>query len=195
MSLSVPLPLNKQERILALHALNILDTPPEERFDRIARLAKYLFRVPIVLVSFIDTNRQWFKSCYGLMDRETPRERSFCAYTLLNSAPLVVPDAHKDRRFADNPLVDLEPHIRFYAGYPLKDPRGYILGTLCVLDRVPHQFQQQELDLLYDLAQMVEREINLTHTQATISPQWKQSHRSRALFDDATISMMLLNAI
>jgi GAF domain-containing protein len=91
--------------------------------------------------------------------------------------------------------MSLEPHIRFYAGYPLKDSRGYILGTLCVLDRVPRQFQQQELDLLYDLAQMVEREMNLAHTQITISPQWQQSHRFCARFDDATINMTLLNTI
>ena len=117
-----PFPQDEQERVAALHALNILDTPEEERFDRITRLTQHLFQVPIALIGLIDTNRQWYKSCYGLPGKEVSREESFCAYTLLDRAPLIVPDTLEDARFANHLYVLHEPFIRFYAGYPLKDP-------------------------------------------------------------------------
>jgi signal transduction histidine kinase len=171
MSPRAPLPYNEQERIAALHKLNILDTPPEERFERLVRLAKRLFHVPIVTISLVDTHRQWFKAYCGLAERETPREHSFCAYTLLDGAPLIVPDALEDPRFVDNPGVIDEPCIRFYAGYPLKDPKGYILGTLCIIDGVPRQFHSEELELLQDMAQIVEYEIQMTSMQRVLLSQ------------------------
>ena len=128
-------PPDEAFRLRTLTSLSILDTPAEERFDRLTRLAQRLFNVPIALVSLIDSNRQWFKSCQGLDVRETPRDVSFCAHAILGNDLLVVPDAAADARFADNPLVTGEPFIRFYAGCPLKAPNGSLLGTLCVIDR------------------------------------------------------------
>jgi len=113
------IPDNETQRLAALHALDVLDTPPEERFDRITRIAARLMDVPICLVTLVDANRQWFKSCIGLDASETPRDISFCGHAILAPEALVIPDAAADPRFADNPLVAGEPRIRFYAGEPL----------------------------------------------------------------------------
>lgn len=155
------IPSNEALRLAALRSLNILDTPPEERFDRITRLAQRVFDVPIALVSLVDTNRQWFKSCQGLDVSETPRSISFCGHAILHDIPLVIPDASKDPRFADNPLVTSPPNIRFYAGQPLKAGDGSRIGTLCIIDRKPHQLTQSDLESLRDLAVMVEDELNI----------------------------------
>ncbi|MDX1335448.1 MAG: sensor domain-containing diguanylate cyclase, partial [Gammaproteobacteria bacterium] len=153
------LPQDEESRLKALRSLNILDTPPEERFDRYTRMAKRMFGVPIALVSLVDENRQWFKSCFGLPVRETPRDISFCGHAILGKEVFVIPDALQDERFADNPLVTEEPHIRFYAGCPLSSIDGSKLGTLCIIDREPRQFTQEDIDTLSDLASMVEREL------------------------------------
>jgi len=153
------LPLNEATRIETLHALDILDTAPEERFDRLTRLAKRLFNVPIALVSLVDTNRQWFKSCVGLDATETPREVSFCGHAILSDRTFVVPDAALDERFRDNPLVVGSPHIRFYVGCPLRMSNGSTLGTLCLIDVEPRSMGADDLHLLRDLAGMVEQEL------------------------------------
>lgn len=114
--LEPPIPPDEQQRLAVLRSLHILDTPPEERFDRITRTAQRLFNVPIALISLIDAHRQWFKSCQGLPVSETPRGISFCGHAILADTPLIIPDALLDPRFADNPLVTGEPRIRFYAG-------------------------------------------------------------------------------
>jgi len=114
-------PDNESSRLDTLHALNILDTSHEERFDRLTRLAKRVLGVPIALVSLVDTNRQWFKSKQGLEATETPRDISFCGHAILGDEILVIEDATRDERFHDNPLVTGEPGIRFYAGYPLEE--------------------------------------------------------------------------
>ncbi len=114
------IPQDEQARIKALRSLNVLDTPSEERFDRLTRLAKRMFDVPIALVSLVDENRQWFKSCIGLDVSETPRDISFCGHAILGSEVFIIPDTKKDERFTDNPLVLNDPHIRFYAGCPLR---------------------------------------------------------------------------
>ena len=155
-----PLPPNENERIAALKALNILDTPPEERFDRITRVTKRIFGVPIALVTLVDVNRLWFKSCIGLDGHEVPRGISFCAHAILREEAFVVPDALKDPRFADNPLVTSEPHIRFYAGYPTHNLDGNKLGTLCILDRNPREITAEDVKTLRDLAAWAELEIN-----------------------------------
>jgi len=150
---------NESTRISTLRALNILDTVPEERFDRLTRLAKRLFGVPIALVSIIDVDRQWFKSCVGLTATETPREISFCDHAIHSDGILEVPDALLDQRFFDNPLVTDSPSIRFYAGCPLKVANGSRLGTLCVIDVQPRSLDEEERQLLRDLARMAEQEI------------------------------------
>jgi diguanylate cyclase (GGDEF)-like protein len=152
-------PQDETQRLRALHGLSILDTPPEERFDRFTRLARRLFGVPIALVSLVDSERQWFKSRQGLEATETPREISFCGHAILGTRALVVPDALEDERFADNPLVTGAPHIRFYAGHPIAAPDGHKLGTVCLIDREPRDLASDELELLRDLARMVEDEI------------------------------------
>lgn len=152
-------PQDEAKRLETLRALKILDTSAEERFDRITRLAKRLFGVPIALVSLVDDDRQWFKSCQGLNASETPRDISFCGHAILGSDVFMIPDAAKDARFQDNPLVTSQPHIRFYAGCPLIVPNGSKLGTLCVIDRNPREFNEDDLDLLRDLARMAEQEL------------------------------------
>ncbi|EEW09974.1 GGDEF domain-containing protein [Vibrio mimicus] len=157
-------PENETERLAHLHKLGVLDTAAEERFDRITRLAKRLFNVPIALVSLVDENRQWFKSCFGLSVSETSRDISFCGHAILGRKVFIIEDASQDPRFADNPLVTGEPHIRFYAGVPLLYEDKMALGTLCIIDRKPRQLSQDELIDLCDLAKMAERELASVHT-------------------------------
>lgn len=153
------IPADEQERLSQLRSAAILDTPPEERFDRVTRMARRLFGVPIALVTMVDANRQWFKSCDGLAVSETPRDISFCGHAILEDKALVIEDALKDERFFDNPLVTGEPHIRFYAGQQLRPFTGQAVGTLCIIDRVAREFGAEDRQMLADLAQMVEREI------------------------------------
>ena len=154
-----PLPADEDRRLRTLQGLGLLDTEPEERFDRLTRLARRLFDVPIALVSIIDCDRQWFKSRQGLDATETPRDVSFCGHAILGSDVFVVPDTLIDPRFADNPLVTGEPSIRFYAGCPVSTPDGARLGTLCVIDRRPRSFGPDDIAALRDLAQVAEQEL------------------------------------
>lgn len=153
------IPEEEEERLKTLRSFDILDTPHEERFDRLTRMAKRIFDVPIALVSLIDANRQWFKSCIGLDVSETSRDISFCGHAILGDRVFLIPDATQDERFASNPLVVDEPHIRFYAGCPLVAWNGTKLGTLCIIDKVARNFSHEDLEALVDLALMVEREI------------------------------------
>lgn len=154
-----PTPKNETTRMDTLRALNILDTSPEERFDRLTRLAKRLFGVPIALVSLVDADRQWFKSCVGLSATETSRDVSFCAHAIIGDEILEVPDTLMDTRFHDNPLVTDAPNIRFYAGCPLTVPNGSKLGTLCLIDVKPRDLDEEERELLRDLGRMAEQEL------------------------------------
>src|ERR671921_1502127 len=147
------------ERLDALHQLEILDTPREERFDRVVRLAQRLFDVPMVAISLLDENRQWHKANAGLEYRQTPRTEAFCNRTIQSSGPFVVTDATEDPVYRDNPLVVDKPSVRFYAGQPLAAPGGQLVGTLCILDDKPRQVTTQELALLRDLADWVEKEL------------------------------------
>lgn len=154
-------PNNEAQRQAALDNASLLDTHPEERFDRFTRMASTAFGVPIALVSLVDTNRQWFKSCQGLPVSETPRDISFCGHAILQSGTFVVEDTFEDERFRDNPLVTGDPLIRFYAGALLHDKDGFRLGTLCIIDRKPRRFDDDDRQLLREFADCVEREINL----------------------------------
>jgi diguanylate cyclase (GGDEF)-like protein len=153
-----PIPADEDARRATLRVLQILDTDPDERFDRITRMARRIFQVPIALVSLVDADRQWFKSAQGLEVRETPRDVSFCGHAILSDDILLVPDAHRDPRFADNPLVTGPPHVRFYAGCPVRSPSGHRLGTLCVIDRQARGFDEDDKATLRDLAYLVEQQ-------------------------------------
>lgn len=150
-----PIPANDAERLQALRELLILDTPPEERFDRIVEFAASEFDVPIALISLIDEQRQWFKARVGLTACETSREISFCGHAIVQSELFEVLDAALDPRFADNPLVLGDPFIRFYIGAPLTLPGGATVGTLCLIDTRPREFDAMDraiLGTLRDLA-------------------------------------------
>lgn len=170
------IPTDESARLATLKSLNILDTLPEERFDRLTRMAKRLFGVPIALVSLVDADRQWFKSAQGLTASETPRDISFCGHAILDDEILVVPDTSKDQRFADNPLVKDSPGIRFYAGCPIRATDGSKLGTLCVIDQQPGSMGADDLELLQDLAAMVERELAVVQ-MATVDQLTKLLNR------------------
>ena len=154
-----PIPDDDDERLQALHALLILDTPPEARFDRIVDFAATEFDMPIVLVSLVDRSRQWFKARVGLDVCETDRESSFCGHAITQPQIMVVPDAHQDERFHDNPLVVGPPHVRFYAGATLQLPGGQIVGTLCLIDQKPRTLDEFDLAILGSLRELVVSEL------------------------------------
>lgn len=156
---AAPIPLDDAARLAALHALLILDTPPEERFDKIVAFAAAEFDVPIATITLVDARRQWFKAKVGTEVCETGRDISFCGHAILQPEIMVVPDAREDARFADNPLVTGDPFIRFYAGAPLQLPSGARLGTLCLIDRVPRTLDALELGILSTLRDLVVLEL------------------------------------
>lgn len=174
--LKPPKPGDETARLMSLHSLHILDTPSEDRYDRITKMAKRLFGVEICLVSLVDSERQWFKSKQGLDVCETSREVSFCGHAILKEDVLVVTDAAADIRFADNPLVAGEPHIRFYAGCPIKDPSGFRIGTFCIIDLKPRTMSGDEIEILVDMAAMVEDEIRVS-SQVTIDDLTQVANR------------------
>ncbi|NKB32687.1 MAG: diguanylate cyclase [Pseudomonadales bacterium] len=153
------IPENEESRLKALRELNVLDTDFENRFDRLTRMAARLFDVPIALVSLVDSDRQWFKSKFGLEARETPRDISFCGHTIIDKEVLIVNNANEDARFADNPLVTADPNIRFYAGCPIQMNADNRIGTLCIIDNQPREFPAEDVQILKDLAYMVEQEL------------------------------------
>jgi len=157
-------PAAERQRLSALHALRLLDTPPEPRFDRLTRLAASLFGVPTALISLIDEDRQWFKSRHGMELCETNREDAFCnrAIQMPAGSVLVVPDATLDSRFADNPYVTGPDHIRFYAGAVLSTSEGHNLGTLCLIDVEPRTFDKADEERLRELGDLVSEQIELT---------------------------------
>lgn len=160
-------PANETERLRELRSLGLLDSIAEERFDRITRLAQRMFNVPMALVSLVDEDRQWFKSRVGLEATETSRDVSFCAHAILDKDIFQVPDATKDERFADNPLVLEGPKVRFYAGCPIVGPGGSALGTLCLVSEQPRKLSAEELGSLRDLADLVEYEISTNQLVVT----------------------------
>ncbi len=156
-----------QLRIQALRSYELLDTPPHPSFDAVTRAAQIAFDAPISLISLVDEARQWFKSCIGLDVGETTRNVSFCSHAIGQFDVFVIPDATKDARFKDNPLVTGDPHIRFYAGAPLIDSEHYALGTLCVIDRKPRRFSDRDKELLASLGACAMNAITL-HSQGAL---------------------------
>jgi GAF domain-containing protein len=158
---AAPLPKNEIKRLKVLWQYDVLDTVPEEIFDDLTDLAAHICEAPVALISLVDENRQWFKSRVGISLQETSRDISFCAHALLNDNLLVVPDATKDSRFRDNPMVTGRQRIRFYAGAPLVTPDGHVLGTLCVLDKQPRKLRAEQLKALEVLARHVVSQLEL----------------------------------
>ncbi|HMH20815.1 MAG TPA: GAF domain-containing sensor histidine kinase [Puia sp.] len=159
--IKAPIPNDETIRLQHLHEYGILDTPEEEDFTEIVRLASKICHVPISLITLVDAERQWFKAKIGLDLSWTPRDVSFCGHAILNGEIFIVPDATKDKRFAGNPLVTGHPEIRFYAGVPLISPKGGRLGALCLMDREPHDLPAEQRELLIVLGKQVVRLMEL----------------------------------
>lgn len=184
------LPGNETQRLTALHALHVLDTPIDEAFNRITQLARDLFEVPIALVSLVDKERQWFKSHSGLDTRETRREISFCAHTIADNAPLVIENTLDDPRFADNPLVNSNLQIRFYAGHPLRPSEDLPVGTLCLIDRKPRTFSQRDRHLLKGLAGQVEELLRQHQMRRSLA---QTTRRYDALFNKSATGIIRID--
>lgn len=158
--LPAPVPADETQRLDALHKLKLLDTPSEERFDRITKTALRLLSVPIATLALVDAAREWRKSAQGLTDAEEARANSFSGHALLAQDLFVVPDAQRDPRFVDNPSVMFKPHIRFYAGLPVRGPEEKRVGVFCVMDYQPRELSPAAVQALRFLADWAERELN-----------------------------------
>ena len=156
-----PIPKDEKKRLQVLWQYDVLDTVPEEVFDDLTELAARICGAPIALITLVDENRQWFKSRVGITVSETSRDISFCAHAILQSDLFIIPDATRDKRFADSPLVKSSPKIRFYAGAPLITPDGHALGTLCVIDNVPRELSADQKTALRVLARHVMTQLEL----------------------------------
>lgn len=179
---------NEQERLHSLDCLKVLDTPIDERFERITRMVCRTLKVPIAAVSLIDRERQWFKSIQGLNVDETSRDIAFCAHAINGEEPFIVSDALSDARFHDNPLVTADPNIRSYAGIPLAVEKGLRLGTLCAIDTRPRDFTPQQMEILSDLAGMATAElmsVKLSEAHLRLVSELEQAQRA-ALIDSLT---------
>ncbi len=152
---SVPIPENEPQRVAELEKYKILDTPPEQVFDDITRLASIICNAPIAMISLVAPHRQWFKSKIGVSINETRRDLSFCAHAIMGRDLFIVKDALQDPRFCKNPFVLYEPYIRFYAAMPLVTANDCALGTLCVIDRVPRELTQDQIEALRLLGRIV----------------------------------------
>jgi diguanylate cyclase (GGDEF)-like protein len=186
--IQAPPPSNEASRLASLRRLNVVDTPAEERFNRIVRLATRSLRVPIALIALIDADRVWFKSAVGIAAPQVERAVSFCAYAILSDGAFVVTDATLDERFADNPFVKGPPHIRFYAGHPVRSPDGQRVGTVCVIDREPRVLSPADRETLEDLALLAEAELRsgaLSDTERELRALLTETER-RASIDATT---------
>lgn len=184
---------DESSRLDALKSLDILDSEPEEFFDTITKIASTIVQVPISLVSLIDKDRQWFKSKQGIDVSETPRNISFCTHAVEQGEKLIVEDALLDERFSQNPLVKDNPHIRFYAGIPIKSIGGYSIGTLCVIDSKPKKLTDSELLALEDLAELATREIRFRERiKATQKSLVITENKFKNIFDNAAIGIAMV---
>lgn len=193
------IPDNEQARLRSLQELEILDTAPEPRFDALTAIAAHILNVPIVLISLVDSDRQWFKSRHGLAATETPRDVSFCGHVVASEAPLIVADTFADERFRDNPLVTGDPRIRFYAGIPLRTRETFIVGTLCAIDRVPRAITPEQLHMLELLAGQVAAHLEARRTTHMLLAQrgelTQTAERLRAVLATAVDGVILIDAM
>ncbi len=182
-------PFNEAARLASLHSLHILDTSPDERFDRVSRVAKALFQAPAALVSLVDTDRVWYKSRIGVDDEQAGRDASFCGLTILQDEVFVVEDVLADERFGEgSPYVDANPN-RFYAGCPISGPGGQHIGTVCVIDPEPRTFSDEDRSLLKDLSKMVEDELLLIHETTTDELTSLKSRRGFGLYAEHMLAV------
>ncbi|SKA98019.1 PAS domain S-box-containing protein [Prosthecobacter debontii] len=186
-----PIPHNEHQRLIALRSFDILDSDEEPEFDDIAKLAAGICKTPISLISFVDESRQWFKSKVGTSLKETPRDHAFCAHAILGKELFLVPDALDDDRFAQNPLVQNEPRIRFYAGAPLMMPDGEVLGSLCVIDQNPRHLDESQKQALEVLAKQVISQLQL---RQKIREQQILSETQASILDALPASIALLDS-
>jgi len=193
LSMRAPLPKDESARLEALRRYAILDTLPEQQFDDLTHLAALICGTPIALISFVDENRQWFKSKIGIDASETSRELSFCAHAILQPRLLVIPDTLADHRFRSNPLVTAGPKVRFYAGAPLVTQDGHALGTICVVDRVPRELTESQRGALEALARLAVAELELRRSVSDLSQAIRQRRRAEKEIDQLfTLSLDML---
>ena len=191
--MSAPLPENEAARLEALHRYGILDTVPEQEFDDLSRLAAMICNTPIATVTFVDANRQWFKSKVGLEEQETPRDIAFCAHTILRREVLVIPDALEDERFRFNPLVTGEQKVRFYAGAPLITAEGHVIGTICVIDHVARHLTPEQIEALKALSRLVVAELDLRRSIMDLSQAvWQRRQTEQEIDQLFTLSLDML---
>jgi len=178
--MSLSSPEHEKKRLSVLWQYEVLDTVPEEVFDNLTELAARICEAPIALISLVDERRQWFKSKVGTSVQETSRDISFCAHAIKQSDLFIVPDASKDNRFAQNPLVTADPRIRFYAGAPLVTPDGYALGTLCVIDKVPRELRPDQKQALVILSRHVVTQLELRRRSRELADIRRENDRFKA---------------
>jgi PAS domain S-box-containing protein len=183
-------PTDEARRLDALRQYHLLDTLPEQALDDLTALAAHICEAPISLISLVDEHRQWFKSTFGLCISETPRETFFCGHVITQPDVFIVPDAAQDERFADNPLVTGDPHIRFYAGAPLVTPQGEALGTLCVIDCVPRQLMPSQQEALRVLSRQVMAQLELRRQTREL---FESEARLRLVTDNARVGLVIVN--
>ena len=171
---------NDQERVAVLEKYAILDTEPEQAFDDLTLLASFICKTPIAMISLIDEDRQWLKSKVGITVSETPRDVAFCSVAIQQADVMVVPDTLKDERCCNNPFVTGGPKIRFYAGAPLINEDGYALGTLCVVDKTPREFSDEQKEALQALSRLVLAQLefrrNLHLLKEALTERTKDEH-------------------
>lgn len=189
-----PLPNDEEARLATLKKYDILDTEPDEALNAMVQLASYICQTPIAAISLIDEKRQWFKAITGLDAKETPRDVAFCAHAILNSETMIVPDATKDVRFFDNPLVTSNPDIRFYAGVPLATSEGQHLGTLCVIDREPRELSKEQLGAINILAKNIMSHLDLRLSHKLAREHINNLQISAMIFDSASEAIVVSDA-
>ncbi|NTW98188.1 MAG: GAF domain-containing protein, partial [Oscillochloris sp.] len=192
---SAILPIREAERLRALASLHLLDTPAEERYDRITRLVAAHFGQPCAAINLIDADRQWSKSCVGCHRTEIPRQISLCAHAILSDDLLVVEDAAADPRFCDLPAVTGPLHLRFYAASPIHSPDGHIVGTLCIYGPQPHTFGPDARQQLRDFGSLVERELSATEIQSALLSEERSQARFRAAAEANLDSFVILESL